>query len=140
MTEHQPWWLVYTDEETVDALNNKESSFTLGELVSGIVSLGKEEWNIIKNIDYVLLNKHRVLFTNYQKIILYLFYWKGLSGPKIGQLLNISKSTVIRQRNVALKKLKNFLLPISVGSIKLKSVSYQEKLIISPLQIAQMMG
>ena len=131
MTEHQPLWLVYTDEETVDALNNKESSFTLGELASGIVSLGKEEWNIVKNIDYVLLNKHRVLFTNYQKIILYLFYWKGLSGPKIGQLLNISKTTVIRQRNVAMKKLKNFLMPNTVENTKL--VGHREKLIITPI-------
>ena len=138
MTEHQPWWLVYTDEETVDALNNKESSFTLGELASGIVSLGKKEWDIIKNIDYVLLNKHKVLFTNYQKTILYLFYWKNLSCPAIGKLLNISKQTANRQRKVAMKKLKNFLMHNTVENTKL--VGHREKLIITPIQIAEIMG
>lgn len=71
--------------------------------------LNEDDFELIKNIDFVKLNSKIARFTNLQKLVLYFYYWHGINSPKIASLLGIGKSGVLLHKRKAEKKLQNFL-------------------------------
>ena len=114
--ESQPWWLVYQTSDKLDALSFHESSLTYKEILGGKPKLGKCEWDILVNIGRVKQNGRMIYFTDLQKIVLNLFYWKGFTCPQIGKAMGITKKSVNDHRKAGLKKLRAYLFERSAGA------------------------